>query len=103
MYLWQSLVLLTACFDTGGCSIPDMLAPGATFDCMIGPFPAESDQHTNTASAIASFENQVVNASNDANYIGVEEDDTNDELPVVIVIEGPVESINININYHLWY
>lgn len=87
--------------DTSTCQIPATLEPEATFDCVIGPIPAEQGQHANTASVSASFEGQTVTDTDDAHYFGGESDDDDDDdttdLPVTIVIEGPVETININI------
>src|SRR5690606_15355641 len=86
--------------DTSTCQIPATLEPEATFDCAIGPFPAQQGQHSNTAAVSASFNGQTVTASDDAHYFGGESDDDDDDetdLPVTIVIEGPVETININI------
>ncbi|MAS36672.1 MAG: hypothetical protein CL610_21890 [Anaerolineaceae bacterium] len=85
-------------FDTGSCAVPGILDPGASFDCVIGPFPAEDGPHTNTATVSAGFEGQTVSASDDAHYFGGEVDDDDEtDLPITIVIEGPVQSININI------
>jgi uncharacterized repeat protein (TIGR01451 family) len=78
--------------DLGACDVPDTLEPQDSFDCVIGPFPAGDDQHTNTATAAGTYEGETVTSSDSANYAG---DD--DEPPVVIIIEGPVTQININI------
>ena len=87
-----SLSLGDDTLDVSSCAPPDALDPGASFECAVGPLPAAEGQHTNTATASGSFEGTVVSDTDAANYLGGEE-----ELPVVIVIEGPVAAININI------
>jgi hypothetical protein len=83
-------------FDTGSCALPDTLDPGANFRCEIGPFPAEAGQHANTARVSTG---EGVSDTDDAHYFGGELDDDDDtsDLPITIIIEGPVEAININI------
>ena len=84
-------------YDTSGCSLPTELATGDSFECIIGPFAVEDGQHTNVATASATAGSEVLTASDSAHYVGGEFDDDNIDLPVTIVIEGPVENININI------
>jgi hypothetical protein len=74
----SGLTLTDSAFDLGACVLPAALPPAAFFDCVIGPLPASAGQHTNTAT----------------HYFG---GDTGSDVPVVIIIEGPVEAININI------
>ena len=59
-------------FDLSGCStqIKDPFFPGESFECFIGPFPAEKGQHTNTATVSGDFDTQTVTDSDDANYFG---------------------------------
>lgn len=90
-----AITLLDSAFGTESCTIPDTLEPEDTFECVIGPFPAEEGQHTNTAAVNAAFDTLTISATDTANYFGGELDETN--LPITIIIEGPVGSININI------
>ncbi len=77
-------------FDTSSCTLPTSLDPGASFECVIGPFEA-TDTHTDTATVSADFNGTLVTDTDSANY-------TTGELPpVTIVIEGPVQAINVNI------
>jgi hypothetical protein len=79
--------------DTSTCSLPADLSAGAEFDCVIGPF-ATTETHSNTATVTASYLDTTVSDSDSAHYF-MGDDQTND--PVIIVIEGPVQAININI------
>ncbi|MBZ0299159.1 MAG: hypothetical protein K8J31_05440, partial [Anaerolineae bacterium] len=80
-------------YPTDSCTVPHILEPGAAFECVIGPLPAEVDGHTNTATVTASYLDTTVTDSDSASYhIGEEV-----EQPVIIIIEGPVEAINVNI------
>ncbi len=79
-------------FDLSGCEIPETLAPQAGFECVVGPFPAVEGQHANTATVTALAGDVSVTDTDAAHYMGGE-----DDLPVVIVIEGPVEVIVGNV------
>ncbi len=94
-----SLTLSDDTFDVGSCVLPAELAPGETVDCAIGPFPVVDGQHTNIATATASYSTETVVATDSANYFGGELDDDDDsvDLPITIVVEGPVENTNVNI------
>jgi hypothetical protein len=88
------LTLMDSTFDTSSCTVPEALEVGASFECVIGPFDAVDGQHTNMATATALFGEQTLTVMDAANYFGGEPES---DLPITIVIEGPVESININI------
>ena len=47
------------------------LDPGMSFECIIGPFPAEQGQHTNTAIAAGDYGEETYSDEDDANYFGV--------------------------------
>ncbi len=85
------IVVTDSEFDASGCSVPETLAPGAAFSCDIGPVDAEEGQFTNTATVTAMAGEESVTDTDKASYFG------GDDLPVVIIIEGPVEEINVNI------
>lgn len=52
-----------------GCSpIPDPFVPGASYVCIYGPVAAELGQHTDTATAVGSYNGTTVQDSDDANY-----------------------------------
>ncbi|UWZ79639.1 hypothetical protein L9S41_18450 [Geoalkalibacter halelectricus] len=57
-------------FDVSDCVIPQTLAPGASFECVIGPFPAEAGQHKNTGTATGWYAGIQVMDSDDAHYYG---------------------------------
>lgn len=57
-------------YETSSCMIPASLAPGAAYDCVIGPKDAIAGQHTNTATATGSYMGAQVSDSDDANYFG---------------------------------
>ena len=78
--------------DLSGCDVPDLLEPQDGFECVVGPVEAAEEPHTNTATASAIDDGATVTDTDRAYFTGGGE-----ELPVVIVIEGPVEEININI------
>jgi hypothetical protein len=78
--------------DLAACAIPTELAPGQTAECIVGPLVAIDGQHSNVATVQAQFNGTTVTDSDSAHYRG---GDT--QLPVTIIIEGPVQAININI------
>jgi hypothetical protein len=89
-----NLTLSDSRYDVSSCSLPEALAPAGSFECIIGPFPADRGQHTNIATATGAFGGLTASASDSASYTVAGDDD---DQPVIIVIEGPVQSININI------
>ncbi len=78
--------------DISSCALPATLDPGVSAECIVSSLPAVEGQHTNIGTVTANFNGTAVNNSDPANYFGGDED-----LPVIIVIEGPVISINANI------
>lgn len=70
------------------CTIPAVLEPENGFTCPVGPLEAVEGPFVNTATAVATFEDQNVTDTDSANYTGGEED-----LPPIIIIEGPVDDI----------
>ncbi|MBK9124647.1 MAG: hypothetical protein IPM16_16220 [Chloroflexi bacterium] len=88
-----NLTLVDDTYSTASCILPVELAPGASYECVIGPFPTGEDDYTNTATASGEYEGQTVSDTDTASY-RVTSDDTSG---VVIIIEGPVDEININI------
>jgi uncharacterized repeat protein (TIGR01451 family) len=61
-------------FDASGCDNAGPLAPGDSYSCVIGPFPAVVGPHVNTATATGEDEegNKTVSAPDPANYLGAE-------------------------------
>jgi hypothetical protein len=57
----------------------------------------EVGDYTNTATITADSEAGQVTDSDSANYTVEEVDETDDDLDIVIVIEGPVEEVNVNV------
>ncbi len=90
-----TITLTDNVYDTTGCAIPDTLEPESAFECPLGPFPAAEGQHTNVVTVTALAGDEMLEATDSANYFGGELDDDDDT--VIIVIEGPVQQININI------
>lgn len=86
-----NIVLTDSAFDVSVCSVPVTLAPGASFGCDTGPVDAVEGQVTNTATVTATAGDASVTDTDSASYFG------GDKLPVVIVIEGPVDEIDVNI------
>lgn len=89
-----NLTLSDSVYDATSCAVPEMLEPGAAFECIIGPFPAEEGQHSNTVTASALAGDEEVSASDMVYYFGGESAES--ETPVII-IEGPVTAIINNI------
>ncbi|MBN2472274.1 MAG: hypothetical protein JXN59_16235, partial [Anaerolineae bacterium] len=79
-------------FDLSACVIPDLLEVGDSFECTAGPTPAVEGQQQNTATVAALAGSTSVSDTDSAFYVGGGED-----LPVVIVIEGPVVEIRGNV------
>jgi hypothetical protein len=88
----SSISLIDSTLDTSSCALPAALDPGASYECTVGPVEAGDGQHTNTATAGGVFNGETYTDIDKANYFGGE-----GELPVTIVIEGPVEQINVNV------
>jgi hypothetical protein len=78
--------------DLSACAIPTMLDAGASAECIVGPIQAVEGQHSNTATVSADFNGTVVTDTDAANYLGGQT-----SLPVTIIVEGPVQIINVNI------
>ena len=84
--------------DTDTCAVPQVMEPNDVDECMVGPVVAEAGEHSNTATVTATYaagEAPVV-ATDMAHYIG-EEVATAEDLPVTVIIVGPVEAIHDNI------
>ena len=64
------LTLEDSDYGTDSCVIPATLAPGASYDCVIGPQEAAAGQHTNTATATGTYMGAQVSDTDDANYFG---------------------------------
>lgn len=117
-----SLTLSDNLFSLSTCTIPATLPSGAFFECIVGPLVAVDGQHSNIATASGAFNGIVVSDTDSANYFsglatptptptltptptptGTLEataeatPDPDDDTDITIVIEGPVQSININI------
>lgn len=87
-------------YDISACSIPATLDAGSSFECVVGPFPADDDRHTNTVTVTAHYNEFTLVDSDTASYFVDSPDDDDDgtgSLPVTIIIEGPVQQINVNI------
>lgn len=52
------------------CTVPTELAPGESFECVIGPFMAIDGQHTNTATATGDYDGQTYSDTDRAKYFG---------------------------------
>jgi len=65
------LELTDSDYDTSSCVIPESLAPGQSFECIIGPIDAVFGQHTNTGTAKGQYSGIYVMDTDDANYYGV--------------------------------
>jgi hypothetical protein len=85
------IVLTDSAIDASSCPIPAALAPEASFSCDLGPVDAEEGQVTNTATVTATAGEETVTDTDSANYYG------GDKLPVVIVVEGPIQEIIVNV------
>lgn len=108
-----NLTLSDDTVDVSSCTIPATLPSGAFFECAVGPLTAADGQHSNIATANGTFNGITVSDSDGAHYFSglatptptatmaptatpVPDDDDN-ALPITIIIEGPVQQININI------
>ncbi len=58
-------------YSTSACVVPSALAPGASFECVIGPFAATFGQHTNTGTATGAYGGKTYSDKDDANYYGI--------------------------------
>lgn len=90
----SNFALTDSTFSTSTCVLPPSLLPATSFECTIGPFPVTESIHTNIATVSAVSGGQTVSDTDTASYVLSTE--VEDETPIV-VIEGPVEAINVNI------
>ncbi|GAB4521771.1 MAG: hypothetical protein OHK0046_33480 [Anaerolineae bacterium] len=91
-----NLFLVDNRVSTDNCTLPEVLLAGEVFTCDVGPFPSGTAPHVNTATVTGSSEDGLsLVSSSDSVYYFVSESDV--DLPVFIVIEGPVTTINVNI------
>jgi YqxM protein len=54
------------------CAVPDELAPGESFECVIGPFVAVAGQHVNTATVTGDYGKGTCGDTDRAKYFGTE-------------------------------
>jgi uncharacterized repeat protein (TIGR01451 family) len=87
-----NVALSDSTLDLSSCAIPTTLDVGASAECVIGPLLAVQGQHTNTATVTANLNGTPVNDTDTANYMGGQT-----TLPVTIIVEGPVQVINVNV------
>lgn len=78
--------------DASGCAVPTTLGPGENFECVLGPFEIEEGAQVNTATVTAQANGTPVLLSDSAHYSYEEKD-----ADVIIIVEGPVESIIGNV------
>jgi hypothetical protein len=90
--LLTGITLTDDTLDLSDCVVPDTLEPQDGFECVVGPVEATEEPHVNTATVSAIDDGATVTDTDQAHFTGGGE-----KLPVVIVIEGPVEEINVNI------
>ena len=69
-----NLTLTDNVYDLSGCVLPASLAPGDSFQCIIGPFPAVHGQQMDTGTATGDSGVTTVTHTDDANYLGVSPD-----------------------------
>jgi hypothetical protein len=67
-----NLTLIDTNIDLGECLLPMTLAPGATFECVVGPLQATLGQHSNTATATGESTGTTVSDFDLAHYSGQE-------------------------------
>lgn len=68
----SSVILTDSVFALGSCpAIPNPFGVAAVYTCVLGPVPAISGQHSNTATASGSFNGIPVQDSDLAHYLGV--------------------------------
>jgi len=67
-----NITLTDNVYDLSGCTLTDPLPAGESFECVIGPFPAQSGQQTDTATATGDYSGTTYSDTNDANYFGAD-------------------------------
>ena len=99
----ENFAVADSTFDLSGCSIPTMLELNTSFTCTSGEIMALEGQQstTTTVSAMSVGDGVIATDSDMTYYIGgtiddVLDDDDNLEDDAIIVIEGPVDSIDGN-------
>lgn len=80
--------------ELAACSIPDLLEAQASFECLSGATTATTGWHNETTSVTATGQATTVSDTDRAIYYAGDEVE---DSPVIVVIEGPVTSINVNI------
>ena len=94
----SEIILSDDGIDTAACDVPPILEPHGVHECIVGPKVAEAGQHSNTATVTATYatDEAPLVATDMAHYIG-EDVATVEDLPVTVIIVGPVEAIRDNI------
>lgn len=67
----SNIILRDDAYDVSGCTLVDPLAPGTSFECVVGPVPVEAGWHTNTATAMGDYEGERHRDTDDVNYFGI--------------------------------
>ena len=65
-----NITLSDSVYDVSGCTLIDPLAPGASFECIIGPFEAAEGLHVNIGTATGDYGRQPYSDTDYAKYNG---------------------------------
>jgi hypothetical protein len=81
-------------YSTGTCTVPASLAPGASFECIIGSFAAAAGVHTNIATAEGDYLTETASDTDPANYNG---DGTPPTCRLTATRAGPPKQIDVTV------
>ncbi len=89
----EDLTLVDSVYDLTGspeCHPPAALAPGDSFDCVVGPLEATAGQHLNSALATGHAGEKTIRARDDVYYLGYAESGAAISVEKYIAVNGGV-------------
>lgn len=90
----SDITLTGSIFGLNTCSVPPTLAVSESFECITGSTEATASWHNDSATVTAVHRTTSTTDTDSVIYYGSE---LEDDDPVIVVIEGPIQVINVNV------